>query len=282
MKIDALLPVPDITACRRILFVQPHPDDNEVGAGATIARLAAAGCEVFFLTATDGSLGTADPAVRPADLAARRAAEIERSAAILGVKRCLSLGLPDGGWLDEESLCRKIAAVIRELEPELVATCDPFLPYEAHPDHRRVGMAVLEACMFSGFPHFRVEASPGCAGDAAPWSVRGVALYTSPAPNTFVRVEGSWERKFEALAAHESQFPAEALAQVRPYFELKATGYAHRSPLLRRGPGRYIVALLSTRKGGARAEAFKVLTTQHIHCFVDTASGDFQAVARGS
>jgi len=50
------LPVPE-----RALAVGAHPDDIEFGAGATLARWAAAGCEVSFAICTDGSKGTWDP-----------------------------------------------------------------------------------------------------------------------------------------------------------------------------------------------------------------------------
>lgn len=260
MLLRKLLPLPDLRSCKRLLCVQPHPDDNEVGAGAAIARLARSGCEVFFLTATDGSLGTLDPALSAEALAETRRAEIEKSAAILGVRRCLSLELPDGSFLDEELLCRRITAAIREIRPDFVATCDPFLPYEAHPDHRRVGMAALEACVFSPFPRFEAPSLNGGAADP-PWTVPAVALYTTASPNFFLDVTETWAAKFEALAAHASQFPPEALAQLRPYFELK--GFQHE---LR--AGRPLGALLGKR----RAEAFKVLPTMCIHSFVDAAA----------
>ena len=43
----ALLAPPDIMQARRVLCVQPHPDDNEIGMGGIVAALAAAGCEIY-------------------------------------------------------------------------------------------------------------------------------------------------------------------------------------------------------------------------------------------
>ena len=51
-------PLPDIERFQRFLFIGPHPDDIEIGAGATAARLAAAGRELCFLICTDGRFGT--------------------------------------------------------------------------------------------------------------------------------------------------------------------------------------------------------------------------------
>ena len=69
--------VPDVSTARRPLCVQPHYDDNDLGAGGTIASLAARGAEVAYLTATDDLVGVKDAslirrfcrAVRDADVA---------------------------------------------------------------------------------------------------------------------------------------------------------------------------------------------------------------------
>ena len=50
-------PLPKIEQFDRFLFLGPHPDDIEIGAGATAAKLAAAGKQVTFLICTDGRYG---------------------------------------------------------------------------------------------------------------------------------------------------------------------------------------------------------------------------------
>ena len=49
--------IPKIEQFDRFLFIGPHPDDIEIGAGATAAKLAAAGKKVCFLICTDGRYG---------------------------------------------------------------------------------------------------------------------------------------------------------------------------------------------------------------------------------
>ena len=58
MNLKDFFPLPDLESCQNLLCIQPHPDDNEVGAGATIARLTAKGCRITYLTVTDGRYGT--------------------------------------------------------------------------------------------------------------------------------------------------------------------------------------------------------------------------------
>ena len=50
-------PLPRIENYERYLFLGPHPDDIEIGAGATAAKLAALGKQVCFLICTDGRFG---------------------------------------------------------------------------------------------------------------------------------------------------------------------------------------------------------------------------------
>jgi LmbE family N-acetylglucosaminyl deacetylase len=247
MELKDILPLPDLESCRSMLCIQPHPDDNEVGAGATIAKLAARGCRIAYLTATDGGMGSSDPAADPRTIAAIRKKEVEASAAFLGAAETFFLNLPDGGYPDEELLCRSIVGVIRRVKPEIVLAPDPFLPYEAHPDHRRVGMAAAEACLFSQFPLFKSQS--GAQTEA--WSVAGIAFYGTAYPNTFIDVDETWEKKIKALAIHESQFPKPALEKLGMYFAFKARGYAQGKPF-------------------QMAEAFKVLSGDHLHMNVDT------------
>ena len=51
------VPVPKVESFERYLFIGPHPDDIEIGAGATAAKLAAMGKEVCFLVCLDGRFG---------------------------------------------------------------------------------------------------------------------------------------------------------------------------------------------------------------------------------
>ena len=51
-------PFPKVQSFDKYLFVGPHPDDIEIGAGATVAALSAQGKNICFLICTDGRYGT--------------------------------------------------------------------------------------------------------------------------------------------------------------------------------------------------------------------------------
>ena len=95
-------PLPDLESFDRYLFIGPHPDDIEVGAGATAAKLAAAGKTVCFLVCLDGRFGleNAPAGTGPDELALLRTEEARHSARVLGVDDLRFLGLSDGGLYD--------------------------------------------------------------------------------------------------------------------------------------------------------------------------------------
>ena len=50
-------PLPRLEDYQRFLFIGPHPDDIEIGAGASAAKLARAGKDICFLICADGRFG---------------------------------------------------------------------------------------------------------------------------------------------------------------------------------------------------------------------------------
>ncbi|MDI3316631.1 MAG: PIG-L family deacetylase [Bacillota bacterium] len=248
MRITDLVPVPDLLSVRRILCIQPHPDDMEVGAGATVGRLARAGGRVRLVTVTDGGVGSPDPRQTPAELAAIRRGEAEEAARILGVAEMGWLGFPDGGVLDEGAVRLALAREIRAFQPEVVLAPDPWLPYEAHPDHRVTGLAAAAAALLAAFP-WALRAGEG---PERGHEVKAVGFYGTAAPNVRVDVGETWPLKIRALQAHRSQFPAESWPSVSGYLEAKAREHG-------------------AAAGCELAEAFKVLPTVALHFNVDAA-----------
>ncbi|MDA8344525.1 MAG: PIG-L family deacetylase [Thermaerobacter sp.] len=181
------------------LFVSPHPDDVELGCGGTLATLARAGAEVHLAVVTDGRLGTRDPLRMPDEIALIRSKEQQAAAKELGAKLRM-LGLPDGGPHDYYRLRDRAVALIRDVRPDYVFVCDPYLPYEVHSDHRMVGLAVSEAVLLAGLPHY-------AGGSGAAHDTEGI-LYYFPRRATELSPldEESLARRRRALACHRSQF----------------------------------------------------------------------------
>jgi len=198
---------------RRVLCVQPHYDDNDLGAGGTLAALADAGAEIHYLTATDDLVGVLDPDL-PDDEATRRLrAEQHEAGAILGVHEQHWLGLPDAGPYDYYTLRNGIVAAIRRLRPDVVFTVDPWLPFEAHSDHLRVGRATAEACMLHKHRRLRIDPEVDTAWDVdGPHDVTALAMYFTTAPNACFDVGATRERKQRAIGAYRTQLTSEEVA----------------------------------------------------------------------
>lgn len=244
MKAKELIPIPDLEGARRVLCIAPHPDDAEIGAGGTLAKLAEKGARVGLAIVTDGRRGTFDPRQDLEALAAIRRKEQEAAAQRLGITELYWLSYPDGTGLPAEELRARLIHLIREVQPQAILAPDPWLAYEAHPDHRATGLAAAEAVLFSSMPPFYPRAG------LDPHKVDLVAFYYTARPNTFIDVTSTWEQKLAAIQTHASQFPADTWPMVEGYLTLKAQE-------------------LAENRGFPLAEGFKALTPTHLHINVD-------------
>ena len=239
-------PLPKLESFQRYLFIGPHPDDIEIGAGATAAKLRAMGKEVCFLICTDGRYGdgAAPAGLSREDLVALRRRERLASAKALGVEDVRFLTLSDGGFYSEEQLLHAMAAVIGNFQPDCVFAPDPFVSSECHVDHLRCGRAAGQLAYMA--PYAGVMAGYGAS--AAP--VEALAYYMTARPSVYVKTRGYLERQLRSIFdCHRSQFPAEAA-------ESKALGLYLR---LR-------AADMGLRCGCTCAEGFRVLGRVHMHC----------------
>ena len=185
----------------RALAVAAHPDDVEFGCGGTLAKWAAAGCEVHHLVCTDGSKGTWDPHQDLADLVVQRRHEQRAAAAALGATgEVVFLDWPDG---ELESGLRhrwQVAYWIRRLRPTVVLGHDPWKRYRLHPDHRHAGFLAVDAVVAARDPHFFPEQQlPHHRPEA-------LLLFEADRPNHVEALtEADVARKLAALEAHDSQ-----------------------------------------------------------------------------
>jgi LmbE family N-acetylglucosaminyl deacetylase len=190
------LPVP-----ARALAVGAHPDDVEFGCGATLAKWAAAGCEVSHLICTDGSKGSWDPDEDIASLVATRQVEQRAAASALGATgECVFLGWIDGELESGLAQRRELAYWIRKLRPDVVLGHDPWKRWRLHPDHRNAGFLTVDGVVAARDPHFfRDQEVPHHRPTA-------LLLFESEEPDHVEDVDGFADLKVEALLAHRSQW----------------------------------------------------------------------------
>lgn len=184
----------------RVLTIGAHPDDAEFGAGATLARWVAGGCELTIAVVTDGSKGTWDPDVDPGELAERRRQEQDEAAAILGGASVVHIGAVDGELEYAMALRRRLCEVIRRSRPDVLVTHDPWERYQIHPDHRITGLLAVDAVVAARDPLFY----QGVGGE--PHRPEAMLLWSSDEADHAEPTSRRWlDVKVEALLKHVSQ-----------------------------------------------------------------------------
>jgi len=222
-----------------LVFLHAHPDDEALLTAGTMARAAAEGQRVVLVVATDGAEGLASSDMAAGGLAARRAAELDASAAALGVHRVVRLPYADSGlhgdavqapggpvpWcaapLDE--CVAAVADVLREERADVLVSYDANGGY-GHPDHVRVHEVGALAAEAAGTPYLFEATAPR---DLMVKAIRAVGrVYRFPPefdPTTFERafsasadithrvdVRRYIGAKRASMAAHASQATADS------------------------------------------------------------------------
>lgn len=239
-------PVPKVESFKRVLFIGPHPDDIEIGAGATAAKMAAEGKEVGYLICIDGRFGdeNAPEGTTPEQLIEIRKREAVAAAERLGIRDVAFMGLCDGGLYDEQELFRMMARAIGEFKPEIIFCPDPDVTSECHVDHRRVGDAARKLAFVAPFEKIMKE----YGAESAP--VKAIAFYMTAKPNRYVKTTGYFKKQLDVL---RNEFPSQypqgnaALESVILYLKLRAHEFG-------------------LRRFACTAEGFRVLGTTQMHC----------------
>jgi LmbE family N-acetylglucosaminyl deacetylase len=187
---------------QRAMAIFAHPDDAEVQCAGTIALWVEAGRKITYVVLTKGDKGTQDPAMTGEALARLRREEQLRAAAELGVEKVLFL--PNGDGELEVTLERRkaLTRIIREYQPEVLITHDPWMRYQLHPDHRACGSLALDAVISARDRlYFPEQIDQGLN----PCRVRRALLFASDQPDFWVDIEQTLDKKIKALGKHQSQ-----------------------------------------------------------------------------
>ncbi len=179
-----------------ILAFGVHPDDVELGCAGTIMAAIDQGKKVGIVDLTRGELGTrGTPATRTQEAAA--------AAKIMGVDVRENLDMADGFFANDEAHQRKIIALIRKYQPDIILA---NAPEDRHPDHGRSAKLVSDAAFLSGLR--KVETiHDGLAQEA--WRPAYTFHYIQDRfiqPSFVIDITAYMERKMEAVLAYGTQF----------------------------------------------------------------------------
>ena len=143
----SLFAPPKLDGIRRLLCIQPHSDDNEIGMGGIIASLVEKGVQVDYLTVTDGALGDNGIPYGEESLADVRKREAEAAGRYLGAENFFFLSHGDGTLSSVPEIAREIAEIIRRGRYDAVAAPDPWNRPDAHLDPVVTARAAAQAAI---------------------------------------------------------------------------------------------------------------------------------------
>jgi N-acetylglucosamine malate deacetylase 1 len=184
-----------------ILVIGPHPDDQEIGMGGTIALLAAQGHDVLLCDMTDGC-------PTPVGDRPTRLAEAAEAAKVLGVKRVL-LDLPNRRVQHTLEARHTVAGLIRAHQATIV-----FCPHpeDAHPDHLATTRIVEDARFDAKLTKIEMPVPPGFGTIGPPLYPKWLFYYycshlrRMPDPTFLIDTSATHEAKVRAVLAYRSQF----------------------------------------------------------------------------
>ncbi len=186
------------------LAIFAHPDDIEFVAAGTLLLLRQAGWHIHYLNLSSGNLGSATMPVE--ETIAIRKIESQRAAEILGAEWHPSVS-HDLEILYEIPTLRKLAAVVRDVRPQIVLTHSPSDYME---DHMATCRLAVSATFAKGMPNF--ETTPPVHpvdGDVTVYHAQPHMnrdpLGVMVRPGLFVDISSTMATKCAALSAHESQ-----------------------------------------------------------------------------
>jgi bacillithiol biosynthesis deacetylase BshB1 len=179
-----------------ILAFGAHPDDVELGCGATLAKEIALGKKVGIIDLTRGELGTRGSAqLREEEAAAAKE--------ILGVNVRENLGFSDGFFLNDKTHQLEVIKMIRKYQPDIVL-CNAV--DDRHIDHSKGSQLVSDACFLSGLIKIETELAGQHQEKWRPKQVYHYIQWKTIEPDFVVDISGFVDVKVKAVKAYGSQF----------------------------------------------------------------------------
>ena len=181
-----------------ILAIGAHPDDVELGCGATVAKEIANGKKVGIIDLTRGELGTRGTAET-------RDKESDAAAKILGVEFRINMEFADGFFVNDKSHQMELIKMIRKYRPEIVI-CNAV--DDRHIDHAKGSKLVSDACFLSGLLKINTKYEDSDEWQE-PWRPKAVyhfIQWKNLEPDIVVDVSDFIDKKIDAVLAFKTQF----------------------------------------------------------------------------
>jgi LmbE family N-acetylglucosaminyl deacetylase len=204
---------------KKAIVFAPHPDDEILGVGGTIAKLVESGWDITVVIVTKGFTPMFDE-----ELIERGRKEAKEAHSFLGVKRTIFLDKYPAAKLDQVShseLNHDLEMVMTEVNPKLI-----FIPFlgDIHNDHQ----LIFRSLMVASRPNRQDIPRKILAYETLSetfWN----APYITPSfnPNVFVDISDYLEQKIKAMSIYSTQlkqFPQQrSLQAIRALAEFRGS-----------------------------------------------------------
>lgn len=221
---------------KRVLVIFAHPDDAELYAGGTIARLMKSGKRVRVVKMTCGDKGSRQEKTTSRKLAQVRMEEDKRAMRVLGISAedNVYLQIGDGEVENDLETIGKVAYQIRQFKPDIIITHNPedvIIRFDKdsswvnHRDHRNTGKSVIDAA----YPYSRdILFFPDQLGKngAQSHNVTEYLLvdYYGHPDEVSIDITEFTETRIAAHASHASQYNRENAQESADFFTLLPDG----------------------------------------------------------
>ncbi len=183
----------------KVLVIAPHADDEILGCGATMAKYAAEGSEVYVIIATNASIGAPE-------LYSKENIKLVRSEAlkahkIIGVSKTYFLDFPAPALnaFPEYKISIEFSKIFTQLRPTHL-----YLPHpgDLHQDHN----AIYKAALVSARPQ-GLHKIPNiyCYETLSETEWAPMQGNNSFIPNSFIEISNYFNHKIRAMQSYKSQ-----------------------------------------------------------------------------
>jgi LmbE family N-acetylglucosaminyl deacetylase len=181
---------------KRIVVIAPHPDDEVLGCGATIAKYVDMDYEVFVIVATKGI-----PEMYPEERIAKVRKDTREAHEFLGVKETFFLNFPAPklNVFPECEISIAFSEILNTIKPSIL-----FIPHpsDLHQDHK----AVYRAAIVSARPINEHKTNMICCYETlSETNWFPVAVNNSFVPNLYIDVSNYFEKKLHAMEIFKFQ-----------------------------------------------------------------------------
>jgi LmbE family N-acetylglucosaminyl deacetylase len=189
---------------KTVLAIGCHPDDIEFMMAGTLFLLRNLACEIHYMIIANGNCGSIEYDAKK--LAHIRREEAQAACAFLGAHFHDSI-TNDIEVFYEDTQIRKVTAVVRDVQPDILFLMSPDDYMEDHMNACRIG---ITASFCRGMPNYKtIPEQKEYQKDVAvyhaqPYGLRD-GLDRVVLPDFFVDISSVINRKQEMLAKHQSQ-----------------------------------------------------------------------------